>query len=562
MKKILGLAALVFSTTALLASCGGGGGGDDYKRRPDGLIDFSDQGFDEKYYPDLNTIKEKPVSGQVDIAIVFDGRDPGYKEAAKEYMRIRKNSVNVKINAQYTAETYTDALNSNLEMQTPTWDIVQGNMSPKANTTTCVPIKSKMSATNPFAGEGTKWKDVLEPKAYFNRQGTMDNVYMINSESLQTAWFINEPALVAAKTKGYTGPDSPTTWDELLDLCKYMKDAGYPNPLGISLDKNSIGSEQFTWLLRVYGDYFYRNLYKELADSGSYTYNPEDVDFDADKNWKIHDNMVYTLVIDKDEEVCEPSELTYSGPYSSRFKEFLTQLIRMKDYINPEFASSTSFGDLRNKFATQADGNNSPQIFLDYLGEAFLYKQNNLDFDFFDYPVMRPSKGSGVEIEENTAVRDVGGNGGYLSVVKKTGMEDATWDFMQFFLSPYGQSVYYAGLSKSTITPKGITTVKNAIIPASWKELFNSDKVKFNGLADNNPFLTYLLRNFASMTETTKIAPKYYSDLINGDMSIDDFAKGWHEAIVNKDWAEYVKAKGYGSECWKNPYGEHGKNPS
>jgi hypothetical protein len=115
----------------------------------------------------------------------------------------------------------------------------------------------------------------------------------MNSEGLQTAWFINDVARDAALMCGYTGNETPETWDELMDLCYYMQQAGYSNPLGISLDKDSISASQFTWLLRVYGDYYYRNEYQNIMLSNEFEYDPEDTNPEANMDYGVSANKFF-----------------------------------------------------------------------------------------------------------------------------------------------------------------------------------------------------------------------------------------------------------------------------
>ena len=220
----------------------------------------------------------------------------------------------------------------------------------------------------------------------------------------------------------------------------------------------------------------------------------------------------------------------------------------MKPYLRTSAAVAEESGlkALRSEFATQPEGKNPPQILLDYVGaglNAIKNENENFKVDFFDYPVMvSPSN----KIPAGTVLRDVGGNGGYLSIIKRDSEQNAlNLDFMKFVMSPYGQSIYYDALYKAGSVPMGMTTVDNDLvtIPEAWKTFFKTDKIKFNGLVDSNLYISYLIRGFADGDETKKTIitnwQKYLTGTGSDEMNTADFIVEWTNAI-NADWGEYV----------------------
>lgn len=558
MKKaslLLGLGILLALTgCGKNSSQGSSDTGNEYK---DGLIDLGPS-FNEVYYPNLEAVDDTLV-GKVDVVLVFEGREAGWEAVAREYERLHDGQVVININNTYSSETYTDAVKNQLTGGKTDWDIIQGNLLGGLNKADYTyGLTSYVYARNAYAGN-RNWASVLEEDCYISdKTGASDQTYIMNSENLQTAWFVNTVALAAAKANGYTGSDTPATWNELLSLCSAMKAAGYNNPLGISLDKDSISASQFSWLLRVYGDYYFRDKYNDIAeDYGNYT-----VDLTAESpesdGFSYSISSLLSTILDQD------SSRGYVGAKSPRFAEFVTNLAGMKDYISSA-AYNQSFSQVRNVFRTQSNGKDSPQIMLDYAGNGLGFQESesaSFKIDFFDHPVM---ESAGDFIPANTLLRDVGGNGGYLSVAKHAtneAQDRLSVDFMKFFLSPYGQSIYYKTLSNTNLYPQGITLVKNnlVVIPENWKTFFQTDKTTFSGLADSNPYISFLVRYMTSTgKKTNEDAPKLWANLLTGKVNdlMSGFQIPWNDDLMT-DWVTYAQQLGYDSSCYLYP----GSNPS
>ena len=176
--------------------------------------------------------------------------------------------------------------------------------------------------------------------------------------------------------------------------------------------------------------------------------------------------------------------------------------------------------------------------------------------DFFDYPIMESEY-----VEEETLLRDVGGNGGYLSVVTyghSTEQNNLTIDFMKFVMSPYGQTVYYKGLSEGGGVPKGLTTVVNdyVVIPEEWKTFFETDKISFSGLSDSNPFVSCLIRDLNSEPKSKEAARNLWQSFLAGKgkdkISAMKFGGDWQDVLL-EDWETFSTSQGWDKNCWKYP---------
>ena len=558
---LAGLMAVVM--TAGLAGCGTGGIGGSTAGMIDGVDLQKIDGFDEAYLPDTSQIVQQ--EGQIDVVILFDGTEKGWEALAKEYERIQGDSVTVKLDTSYTSASYVDKLRSEVQGNT-NWDIVQGNLlGTEQLSTYCINMQSWITTNNPYAGSGKLWKDVLTEAAYVtDTSGANSACYILNTENLQTAWFVNSVALKAAADKGYVNSEgkaeNPITWDDMMLLCEKMVEAGYSSPLGISLSDDSIKTSQFAWLLRVYGDQYYRQEYTNvfaIEGDANYSENEYELDLTAtnpegDATFYISPTRLYNAVLDD-----SVSNFTYVGAKSDKFAEFLEQFHKMRDYLRVDAATMTP-EDMRNMFTTQSKGKESPQIVLDYAGAGLNFlssEAEDYEMDFFDYPKM-----VGTYVFDEAIVRDVGGNGGYLSCVRHEDAQNAlNEDFLKFVLSPYGQSIYYQALSENNATIKGLTTVPSemVVVPEAWGEFFTTDKITFNGLVDVNQFIGSLVMYIGTATvECQSVSVNLWKQYLTGTGSdaivTADFQKDWHDTLM-EGWKKSCKDYGWSEKCYMYP---------
>ena len=543
-KKLAGVLSFALASVFTFAGCGGGGNTSNNNNSSNSSsageinqeFEFLDLGaeFDSKYLPDLANIT--PQEGQIDVAIVFEGTEKGWQALADEYERIHGGTAFVKLNTSLSADKYKETLNFEAGNSKTEWDIVQGNLLTDTSKH-CVNMYADVYKKNPYAGANQYWNGVLNREAYITGSvGSDTSVYLLNTENLQTAWFVNRNAMEEA---GVT--ELPKTWDDMINLCAKMEAVGYENPLGISLDAESVDSNQFTWLLRVYGDYYYRNEYNMIVSDADYEVDLGAEDPESDSGYNVQPTKFFNLVLDDE-------EAHYVGAKSDKYKDFISQFKKMEPYLQPDVLQKSQ-ATFRSEFRSQSAGKKSPQIILDYAGQGLSYAgSDKIEMDFFDYPIMESTF-----VEKDTLLRDVGGSGGYLSILSHDSKQNAlNLDFLKFVLSPYGQSIYYNALSQTELSPNGITTVKNELVmvPQAWKTFFETDKISFTGLSDNNEFVRNFLRYLGASQVTKTDCKNLWQQYLTGKKTTEDFQKEWHASLL-KGWESYANQQNWKLDCYK-----------
>lgn len=580
-KKFLSAIALMTCFTSIfsMGACNFGGGGDSSTTDSGSngnhiTVDpLNLEGFDSTFLPHKQSIKQ--YSGKIDVALDFEGTQKGWEALAEEYERLQGGGVDVNVITTYSGSTYTSRLNTELTNTKTDWDIVEGNLGYGSTRARCVDMYPSINSYNPYCGEQVMWSSVLETAAYKTKEAdNSGESYILNSEVMQTCWFINDVAFDAAVEKGYLNAEGeaayPVTWDDLISLCGYMQQAEYTNPLGITLCDASIESLQFTWLLRVYGDYYYRQFYKYIMAGEAGTewdgYSGTAKVVENNSGYGVQWAKLLNMMFETD---CNFGK-GYVGMTSEVYRDLVGNLAKMKGYLMKN-VSSKEFSALRDEFEMQA-GKDAPQIILDYQGFGINYEKSEaLELGYFDYPQMISGNyttgeyaGQPIVDNKNTITRDIGGNGGFLSVINHTDamQNEMNKDFVKFVMSPYGQTIYYKGLAAAGEVPKGLSSVKNdfVVIPEEWKTFFaeSNKTITFNGDVDANPFLSWGVRYANGYTETQKVIREYWRNLLmtgladGQELTVAAFASKWDTA-VRKDAADIVAYNGWPTEFWKNP---------
>lgn len=515
------------------------------------LPEFS---IEEEYLPSTEHIGD--YSGKIDVHLIFGSEMSGWKAVADAYETYQPN---VKIVLQnYEASEYSYSLRNELNTESTDLDIFAGNYVNEIVGKKAYEFYDKLSARNPYAGNNV-WKTVLEDKAYSMNLSSASSklLYIMNSQSLETCWYVNREAFIDAGLVENGEVKIPKSWDELISFCATLQEKGYTNPLGLAGNRAAISQTQFAWLLRVYGDQYYRDLEDDIqSQSEDWCYSSALSGFElnlnapqpeAEENWNPNVLRTYQMILDDESEV-------YAGVKSEKYACLMEQFKKIQPFVSSSFASK-GFDDVRSDFLANRADKTSPVIFLDYLGFGLSFNgliedagNRKFTIEQFDYPPMTCE-----EHVKTDYVRDVGGNGGYLSIFNHgTKQNELCLDFIQFFMSPYGQSVFYNALKEENAAPSGVTTVKKVDMPAEWKTYFENNKVRFNGLCDMNPFQR-MYSHGGTSEFSFSFADSVSKYVMSSDASaFDTFAAEWSPELL-KYFQTRFNASGYKLDCYKTP---------
>lgn len=543
----------------------------------------------DEYKFDLKQIRAKQESGDMEGTLYIDRAFllelSGWEYVTEAYSAIYPG-VEFELHNYASGTDMATAIGTPMEAGAHNIGIMQGNYVKSYLKTTGYNFQSGiLDDINPYAGvgedgEGIVWSDVMSDQLI---EIGGENVNLLVSQETVTGIFINTSALVEAGVVDASGnPKIPTTWNEMMDACAKLKAAGYTAPFALG----EMTGQPMEWMIKIYADQFYRDMLDDVQQQvGDYNYKQASADFafsltrtdiEQDSKYNINTMRVYNALLNKNSD-----SPYYVGAQSAKFNCFMSNFMKLSEYLSVTFAEE-SLTAMQQNFL--AGGKDSPVFMPCYLGFGVtIMNTEGVDFtwDVIDYPPMECTcnvpcnQGSGCDHVDNdathnqctkhcrtTLTRDVGGYGGYIGLYTygKTEEEVALYlDFIQFFLSPYGQSCFYYGLEQGGGSPKATSGIVGTVAPESWNSFFQSaSKVVFSGRAAENPFVAYLSFGPTGYDSTTALKTAMGNALREGGTSaLTTLCNTW-DATLAKTYEQYFKNT-YGKT---DPYLNYTKNPN
>jgi ABC-type glycerol-3-phosphate transport system substrate-binding protein len=542
-----------------------------------------------EYRFDLNEVQEKQNSGKMEGTIYIDraflAEMSGWEYVTEAYSALYPD-VEFELHNHASGKDMATAISTPMAAGAHNIGIMQGNYVKNDLKNYGYDFQSGiLDEINPYAGvgedgEGLVWSDVMSDQLL--EIGAASSNLLVSQETV-TGIYINTSALVEAGVVDADGKAKlPTTWNEMMDACAALKKAGYTAPFAIG-EMTGVAME---WVIKVYADQCYRDLLDDVQQQvGDFNYKQAAADFsfslsdiqpEYDSKYNINTMRVYNALLNKNGD-----SPYYVGAGSDKFNCYMSNLMKISQYLSPTFAEETITAMQQNFLAGTKD---SPVFMPCYLGFGVsIMNTEGVDFewDVIDYVPMECTcnvpcnQNGGCDHVDNdathnectkhiraTMTRDVGGYGGYIGLYtygKSEEQIDLYLDFIQFFLSPYGQSCFYYGLENGGGSPKATSGIIGTVAPEAWDSIFEAaEKVVFSGRAAENPFVQYLTFGHANYDSYTSLRTATGNALRKGGAdALKSLISEWESSLLST-YQSFFKTT-YGKPT---PYFDYTKNPN
>ena len=469
---------------------------------------------DYKFDTDYVVANKNKFSGTLYMARAYADELPGWEYVYDAYKKMYPNVTivnNEYESGQSMKSVLINQMNSNSEMV----GLMQGNyVQDKLKSSGYNFQGGFVDSVNPYAspkGKEVLVGDLLDDYTFENLRAER-----ITFQNTNTCFFVNTTALAEVNVN----VEDLNTWDDVIDACRKLKAVGYTAPFGIGGNNDSVSTKDFKWMYRIYIDQYYRDLIDDIqVQEGDWNYNKLTADnfvFSFDRNnheqdpyYMVNPMRAYNILLNENAD-----NPYYVGASSDKFRCFMENLCKIGPYVSAGFAAN-GITEIQQSFLR---GEKADAVFMvNYIGFGIAlenYRSSggiNFDWACFDYLPMvchcnvacNDHNGEHVcshvddASTENectlhvrtTKTRDEGGVGGFIGLYTdgKTAEEIALYlDFIRFFMSPYGQTLFYKGLELNSGWPKAISVIDGAVMPDSWRNFTEySSNVKFTGLCAN-----------------------------------------------------------------------------
>lgn len=551
-----------------------GNGGADLSRLNAEIYNLlsEDYQFDTSYV----TKNKSKFSGTLYMARAYADELPGWEYVYKAYEKMYPN-VSI-VNTEYeSGQAMKSALLAQMNSGSETVGLMQGNYVQDALKSYGYNFQGGfVDSVNPYAspaGEEVLVGDLLNDYTFENLRAER-----ITFQNTNTCFFVNTTVLAEVGLK----VEDLKTWDDVIDACAKLKEKGYTAPFGIGGDNDSVSSKDFKWMFRTYLDQYYMDLIDDIqVQPADWNYNKMTADgfkfsfeknnYETDPYYSVNSMRAHNIILNENAD-----NPYYVGAKSAKYRCFMENICKIGPYVSKGFATN-GITEIQQSFLR--GGKDDAVFMVNYVGFGIALENyiNSGDIDFswacFDYLPMQChcnvacndadgnytcSHVDNAETEDactlhvhTTKTRDEGGVGGFIGFYtegKSSEEIELYLDFIRFFMSPYGQSLFYKGLEENSGWPKAVSVIDGAVMPASWSNFIEYSKnVSFNGL-NANWFQDYLAGCVnASGQQNTLCKTAIMNNLPSSN--VDAILN-----VFNTQIALYAsdKLSQYSADCYKN----------
>lgn len=503
------------------------------------------------------------LSGTITISTQnVTGAQEAWTAVANAYA-LKHPNVNVVVDLK-PSDSYSDWIKAQFQSWStdnyPAADIVAANLAGSDRNDKLVNFFHYVNDKSPYFNGtwGDQFIDISTQGMDVNN-GTWD---IINPVSTQVLWFYN------ADIFREVGVKPPTTWDELVNVCEKLYQAGY-QPIAAGGDLQSFWQLQIGWLAQIYADQTTRSQINiTRAQPGDYNYD-EDVDgvFKYDPTDPFNDDIPARVTVNK---LRFWKAFLKDGTIRADTEGMKTVWKNMAR-VFPKYAGGDNF------YGTSMDGartlfyQSKAAMYIDtsgFLGDYLNVRKSidedraimvgsgenavgltglkKFDLQTFNMPSM---EGPGIEAKARTLEVATG----FISAVKKDAdHNDLVVDFLMFYTSPEGFSTYVNTLVAAGGHVDGKPLIKDVHLQGELAELL--DKTTFIGNCQKG-MCQALASGVGDNQEAIRAWYGYTKDFLDGKITIDEWAKT-HQETQTKYAYEVLKINKISLRDLENPQNE------
>lgn len=497
----------------------------------------------------LSLIPKENFKGTITVNTgASPGADKAWQAVADAYTEMHP-SVEVVIDLK-PSDGYAEWIQNMFGTENPSADIVNINSAGVAANGKAINYMEYADRTSPYSGK--KWTEQFNYEMQ-SRDLSRGEWTSLSLDSVQVLWFYNKDLFAQA------GAKVPTTWDELIDACEKLEAIGV-QPLAVPGDANSFLAMQMAWIAQIYVDQTTRSMIEIYrAHEGDYDYDP-DVDgiwkFDVsdpfnDDPWKVNQNPVraYKAVADGSYKADTPGMRTVWTNFAKVFPKYAggDSFFGTTDaaplFYQSKAAMYIDTGSRLVNFKLDMDKLSSGDQIVDAKGEA-VTGVKKFELGHFNMPSM---EGEGIEAPARTLEVATG----FYGAVKKDKEHDAmVVDFLMYFSSAEGQSLFLDTGLQNGMALNGPSLVYGVEMPGEYKKLF--DGLTFIGNVQKGYGTMMAVGVPGGLENSLREWYDYSQQFLTGKISIDDWVKK-HQENVDKYFDEALETVKISRADLENP---------
>ena len=474
--------------------------------------------------------EEKDFEGTITINTqAGPGADAAWQAVADAYMD-KHPDVKVVIDLKPT-DSYAEWIQNMFGTENPTADIVNINLAGSSANDKSINYMEYADQISPYSGK--KWTEQFnyEMQTRDLAKGEWNNLSL---DSVQVMWFYNKDLFEKA------GAEVPTTWDELVATCEKLYEAGI-QPLSVPGDFNSFWAMQMGWLAQVYADQTTRSMLEVYrAHEGDYNYDPDvDGTFKLDISdpfnddpWKVNQNPVraYKAIVDGDYDPASEGMKTVWTNFAKIFPKyaggdaFFGTTDGVPLFYQSKAAMYIDTGSRLVSFKLDMDKLAAGEQIMAGNGEDEITGVKKFEMGTFNMPSM---EGPGIEAPARTVEVATG----FFGAVKKDKEHDAmVVDFLMYFSSTEGQSLYLNTGLENGMTVQGPSLVNDVQLPDEYAQLF--ENLEFVGNTQKGYGQMMARGAPGDVQNSLREWYDYSQQFLNGKITVDEWAAKHKENVM------------------------------